>query len=175
MDLKSILEAVLFVSTKPVSFRTLVKKLPEFSPEQIMETVRILIKEYNNEERAIEIVEVARGYQMRTKPRYSEYVKRFVKVKEQHLTKSMLETLAIVAYKQPITKKEIDRIRGVDSARAIKQLLEKKLIRIAGRERVLSSVIFETTDFFLECFGLKSLNELPNFAELEDVGIVTGN
>lgn len=171
MELKSIIEAVLFVSSKPLSFNALVKKLPEFKPEEIMEAIKTLLQEYNKKERPVEIVEVARGYQMRTKTEYSEYVKRFVRMREPSLTKSMLETLAIVAYKQPITKKEIDRIRGVDSSRALRQLLERKLIRMVGKEGVLASMLFETTEFFLESFGLKSLNQLPNFADIEDIGM----
>lgn len=167
MDLRSILEAILFVSSKPVSLEVLSKKLPEFKREEIKEALNALCEEYNKNGRAIEIVEVARGYQMRTKSGYGEYLKRFVKVRSPALTKSQMETLAIVAYKQPITKREIDKLRGVDSSRALRELLEKRLIKAHGDKKPFSSLEFQTTELFLEYFGLKSLNELPNFSEIE--------
>jgi segregation and condensation protein B len=171
MEIKSIVEAILFVTTRPLSLDTLSRKLPEFRREDIFDAIKTLEDEYKRRGGPLEIVEVARGYQIRTRPEYSDYIKRFVRVKEPSLTKSMIETLAIVAYKQPITKKEIDKIRGVDSSRALKLLLERRLIRVAGKEKVLASMTFETTDLFLESFGLKSINELPDYSELEDKDI----
>ncbi|MCS7280835.1 MAG: SMC-Scp complex subunit ScpB [Desulfobacterota bacterium] len=171
MNLKTILEAILFVSSKPISFSLIAKRLPEFDPQDIKQALDELVKEYKENGRPIEIVEVATGYHMRTKKTYATYIERFVKKREPILTKSMLETLAIVAYKQPITKKEIDRLRGVDSSRALKGLLEKGFIRVSGKNKALSSTVFETTEIFLESFGLKSLSDLPGVSEAEELGL----
>jgi segregation and condensation protein B len=168
MELKRIIEAVLFVSGKPVTLKGLDKKLEGCSMADIERTIKELISEYNYSERAIEIVEVSGGYQMRTKTDFKDWVKRFVKEKDVELTKSVLETLAIVAYKQPITKREIDTLRGVESSRAVKQLLERRFIEIAGRkEEVGKPIVFRTTNRFLEVYGLKCIEDLPTIKELE--------
>jgi segregation and condensation protein B len=168
MELKRIIEAVLFVSGKPVTLKGLNKRLEGCSMADIEGTVKELMSEYNYSERAIEIVEVSGGYQMRTKIDFKEWVKRFVKEKDVELTKSVLEALAIIAYRQPITKREVDALRGVDSSRAIKQLLERKFIEIAGRnEEIGKPIVFRTTNRFLEVYGLKCLEDLPTIKELE--------
>jgi segregation and condensation protein B len=115
-------------------------------------------------------VEVAGGWQMRTKAEYREWLKRFVREKDVGLTKSTLEALSIIAYKQPITKKEIDSVRGVDSARAIKLLLERRLITIAGKDGGGGKkIIFRTTEKFLEVFGLRSIEDLPTYKDIESL------
>ncbi|MCX5807622.1 MAG: SMC-Scp complex subunit ScpB [Proteobacteria bacterium] len=168
MELKRIIEAVLFVSGKPVTLKGLNKRLESCSMADIEGTVKELMSEYNYSERAIEIVEVSGGYQMRTKIDFKEWVKRFVKEKDVELTKSVLEALAIIAYRQPITKREVDALRGVDSSRAIKQLLERKFIEIAGRnEEIGKPIVFRTTNRFLEVYGLMCLEDLPTIKELE--------
>jgi segregation and condensation protein B len=130
--------------------------------------MRELVTEYNYSERALEIVEVSGGWQMRTKTDYKEWVKRFVKEKDVELTKSVLEALAIIAYRQPVTKREVDNLRGVDSSRAVKQLLERKFIEIAGRnEEAGKPIVFRTTNRFLEVYGLKCIEDLPTIKELE--------
>lgn len=168
MELKRIIEAVLFVSSKPVALRGLYKKLEGCSIKDIEEALNELITEYNYSDRALEIVEVSGGYQMRTKLDYKDCVKRFVKEKDVELTRSVLEALAVIAYKQPVAKREVDTIRGVDSSRAIKHLLERKLIEIAGRnEDDGKQIVFRTTNRFLEVYGLRSLGDLPTIKELE--------
>lgn len=168
MSLTKIIESILFSSPRPVSLKLFYKKLPEFPPEEIGNALRELLHEYNALQRSVEIVEVAGGYQMRTRIDYREWVKRFVKEKDVGLTKSVLETLSIVAYKQPVAKKEIDTIRGVDSTRAVKQLLERRLIEIAGRDGDTGKKLaFRTTDKFLETYGLNSLEDLPTLKEIE--------
>jgi segregation and condensation protein B len=170
MELKKIIEAILFSSSKPVAPKILKKRLEEYSSEEIDEALRELITEYNNMDRAVEIAEVASGFQMKTKPLYKEWVTRFVKEKDVGLTKSMLETLSIVAYKQPVTKKDIDNVRGVDSTRAIKLLLERKLINIAGKnEDAGKKITFRTTDKFLEVYGLRSIEGLPTYKDIESL------
>jgi len=132
--------------------------------------MQALMEEYRSAGRAVEIVEVSGGYQMRTRVTYRDHVKRFVREKESGLTRPMLETLAIIAYRQPVAKREIDSLRGVDSARTIRQLLERKLIEIAGRNEELGKpIIFRTTPRFLELFGLKNLRDLPTIREIESL------
>ncbi|HOE18489.1 MAG TPA: SMC-Scp complex subunit ScpB [Syntrophorhabdaceae bacterium] len=168
MELTRIIESILFASPKPISLKLFHKRLPEFPPEDIEKSLHELVHEYKELRRSFEIVEVAGGYQMRTKIDYREWARRFVKEKDVSLTKSVLETLSIVAYKQPVAKKEIDTIRGVDSTRAVKQLLERRLIEIAGRNGDEGKrLVFRTTDKFLEAYGLKSLEDLPTLKEIE--------
>jgi segregation and condensation protein B len=168
MELKRIIEAVLFVAGRPVALKTLYKKLEGCSGEDIGQALRELINEYNYSDRAIEIIEVSGGYQMRTKLDYKDWVKRFVKEKDVEPTRAVLETLAVIAYKQPVAKREVDNIRGVDSSRAIKHLLERKLVEIAGRNEDLGKpIVFRTTDRFLEVYGLRGIEDLPTTKELE--------
>ena len=132
--------------------------------------MQALVEEYKGAGRAVEIVEVSGGYQMRTRVAYRDHVKRFVREKESGLTRPMLETLAIIAYRQPVAKREIDSLRGVDSARTVRQLLDRKLIEIAGRNEELGKpIIFRTTTRFLELFGLKNLRDLPTIKEIESL------
>lgn len=167
-ELVRIIEAVLFSSPKPVKLKTLVKRLDGFSGNAVEEALRCLIEEYRHSERAIEIAHVSGGFQMRTKIPYKDWVKRFLREKEVGLTRPMLEALSLIAYRQPLTKREIDAMRGVDSARVIKQLLEKKLIEIAGRaEDFGKPMTFKTTETFLEVYGLKDISDLPTLKEMD--------
>ncbi len=107
---------------------------------------------------------------MRTKVEYREWVKRFIKERNPGLTRPMLEALSLIAYKQPITKREIDTLRGVDSTRVIRQLIEKRLIEMAGRtEDVGKPMAFRTTDAFLEAYGLKDIEDLPTLKEIKEL------
>ena len=170
MELKRIIEAILFSSSKPVTLKIIKKRLEEYPQDEIEAVLRELVNEYNNSNRSVEIAEVAGGYQMRTRPEYRDWVKRFVREKDVGLTKSMLETLSIIAYKQPITKKEIDSVRGVDSARAIKFLLERKLIGIGGRNGDAGKrIVFKTTEKFLEVYGLRGVDDLPTYKDMESL------
>ena len=153
MELKRIIEAVLFSSARPITVKQMTKRMDDLPPQEVLRALDELIVEYNLTDRAVSIVEVSGGYQMRTKVEYRDWVKRFVKEKDMGLTRSIIETLSIIAYKQPISKREIDRLRGVDSSRAIKQLLEKKLIELGGRlEDAGKPMVFRTTKLFLETF-----------------------
>ncbi len=170
MELKNIIEAVLFSSARPVTLKQIAKKLTEFPPDRIEQALGTLLGEYNDPGRSIEIAQVAGGYQMRTRAAFRDHVKRFVREKDVGLTRSMLEVLSIIAYKQPVTKKDIDVVRGVDSARAIKHLLERRLIEIAGRNGDAGKrIVFRTTARFLEVYGLKSLEDLPTYKEIESL------
>ncbi len=167
-ELERILEAIIFTSSKPITFKRLQKGLPEFTVLELQSALSGLIAAYAASERAFEIAEVSAAYQMRTKLGYRDWVKRFVKEKEVGLTKAVLETLAVIAYRQPIAKREIDGLRGVDSTRSVRQLLDRKLIEIAGRnDDVGHPMVFRTTRKFLELFGLRDTGDLPTLKELE--------
>ncbi|OPY83535.1 MAG: Segregation and condensation protein B [Syntrophorhabdus sp. PtaU1.Bin153] len=170
MDLRRIIEAILFSSPRPVRVKTLCKKLEGYKDNDIKQALKELTEEYHSPDRSIEIVPVSGGYQMRTRIEYREWVKKFVKERNTGLTRPMLEALSLIAYKQPITKKEIDTLRGVDSARVIKQLIEKRLIQIGGRtEDVGKPMVFTTTDTFLEVYGLKHIEDLPTLKEIKEL------
>ncbi len=170
MELKNIIEAVLFSSPRPVTVKQAARRLSEFSLEEIENAFRTLVAEYSEPGRSVEVAQVAGGFQMRTKVAYRDWVRRFVREKDVGLSRPMLETLSIIAYKQPVTKKEIDLVRGVDSARAIKHLLERRLVEIAGRNGEAGKrMVFGTTQRFLEVYGLKSLEDLPTYKEIESL------
>jgi segregation and condensation protein B len=170
MELKRILEAVLFSSSRPLAAQKLFKRLEVHPLEEIKKALRDLIDDYRRSESAFEIVEVSGGYQMRTRVEYRDWVKRFAKEKDIELTRSMLETLSIVAYRQPVTKREIDGLRGVDSVRSIKHLLERRLIELAGRNGDSGKMMtFRTTGRFLEVYGLRNIDDLPTYKEMESL------
>ena len=167
-ELERILEAIIFSSSKPITLKRLQKGLPEFTALELQSALSGLVAAYAASDRAVEIVEVSAAYQMRTRLGYKDWVKRFVKEKEVGLTRAVLETLAVVAYRQPIAKREIDGLRGVDSSRSVRQLLDRKLIEIAGRNQdVGHPMVFRTTRKFLELFGLRDTGDLPTLKELE--------
>jgi segregation and condensation protein B len=169
-ELIRIVEAILFSSSRPISLKRLTKKLEEFTELEISAALQQLVQEYRDADRAMEIVEAADGYQIRTKIAFKEWVKRFSREKDPGLTKAMLETLSIVAYKQPITKRDLDLLRGVDSVWALKQLLQRRLVEIAGRaEEPGRPMVFRTTNRFLEVFGLKHIRDLPTIKEIEAI------
>jgi segregation and condensation protein B len=167
-DLKRIIETALFVATRPLTVKSIQRKLNGPSLNEIEGALTELLKEYKYSDRALEIVPVSGGYQMRTKTDYREYAKLFVREKTIGLTRSMVETLSLVAYKQPIAKAEIDRMRGVDSSRTIKQLLDRGLVEMAGRkEDAGRPLTFQTTRRFLEVFSLNEIGDLPTLREIE--------
>ncbi|MCX7769931.1 MAG: SMC-Scp complex subunit ScpB [Proteobacteria bacterium] len=165
-----IVEAMIFSSENPLSAEKIASIL-ELNKEDVEEIIKILMKEYNhNEMHGIEIVEIGGGYFFRTKIPYAPFIRKIVMGKESDLSKSAMETLAIIAYKQPITRAEIEHIRGVDSSNPIRSLLEKKLIKIQGRKDVPGRPhVYGTTKEFLKAFGLKDLSELPNIKEIKEI------
>jgi segregation and condensation protein B len=167
-ELETILETILFSASKPITLKRLHKGLPEFTPLEIQAAIENLMARCSEQGSGIEIVEVSAGYQIRTKPDYKEWVKRFVKEKDVGLTRAVMETLAVIAYRQPIAKRDIDNLRGVDSIRCIRQLLDRRLVEIAGRTREPGkAMVFQTTRKFLEMFGLRDVGDLPTVKELE--------
>lgn len=164
---KSILEALLFLSGEVIGAQSLreILGLPEGDIRNLMNE---LITEYRERNQGLLIVEVAQGYQMVTNPAYAEWVKKFRSTHaSSKLSMPALETLAIIAYKQPIIKAEIEQIRGVNSDSAIRTLSEKRLIKIMGRKEAPGRpFLYGTTREFLQYFGLKDLTELPLLKDL---------
>lgn len=166
-EIKPILESLLFVSESPIQLETLTKILHETNKEAILEGIHQIKTEYEEESKGMELVEVAGGYQFRTKSKWAEWVHRLKKIKAAKLSRSALETLAIVAYRQPIIRPEIEEIRGVDSGWVLRTLLEKELIKMMGRKDIPGRpILYGTTKAFLELFGLNSLSELPTLKEI---------
>ncbi len=163
---KAILEAILFVAGEPVDINSF-KKAIELHETEIKRLLNELIVEYKDRNSGLIIAEIADGYQLITNPDYGTWIKRFKNINQTNkLSQSALETLAIIAYKQPITKLEIDQIRGVNSDGAIKGLLDKRLIKIVGKkESPGRPFLYSTTKEFLQYFGLKNLSDLPPINE----------
>lgn len=164
---KSVLEALLFLSGEVLTVST-IKEILEIDDSETARLLGELISEYQNRNSGLLIVEVAHGYQMVTNPEYAEWVRKF---KSTHASSKLsmpaLETLAIIAYKQPIIRAEIEQIRGVNSDSAIKTLYEKRLIKIMGRKEAPGRpFLYGTTREFLQYFGLKDLSELPTLKDL---------
>ena len=167
-DIKPILESLFFVSDSPIRLETLVEILPESNKEAILEGIRQIQAEYEDPSKGIELVEVAGGYQFRTKPIWAEWVNRLKKAKAVKLSQSALETLAIVAYRQPVIRPAIEEIRGVDSGSVLQTLLEKGLIKMMGRKDLPGRpIVYGTTKTFLELFGLNTLSDLPTLKEIQ--------
>ena len=172
---KSIIEAMFFVTDKPLFVNEIKGALEEVDTREIKEIIAELAKEYESSSRAFRLKEIAGGYQIVTDPMLAPWLKKLYKTSgADRLRGPSLETLAIIAYKQPVSKAEIEAIRGVNVDGVLKTLIERNLIRIAGRkETVGRPIIYGTTSEFLQYFGLNSLEELPklegfNFTE-EDI------
>lgn len=171
IELKNAIEAILFVSSKPVSKDILSKILPiNGNNDLVDQALNILIKEYNFPNKGVFLREVAGGYQIASREKYGEIVNKFlIHNKRRNLSGHALETLAIIAYKQPITLAEISEYRGKNSSHSIKTLLEKKLIKISGRKNIIGKpFLYSTTSEFLILFGLNNLSELPKITEFNE-------
>jgi len=167
-DIKPILEGLLFVSESPVRLETLIEILPESNREAILEGIHQIKTEYEDSCKGLELVEIAGGYQFRTKPKWADWINRLKKAKAVKLSQSALEALAIIAYRQPIIRPAIEEIRGVDSGWVLRTLLEKGLIKITGRKELPGRpIIYGTTKAFLELFGLNTLSDLPTLKEIQ--------
>ena len=168
-EIKRIVEALLFAAHEPVPIRKIVDIVQGAEPNEVKEAIEQLCVEYNTYDRAFQIEEIANGFQLLSRPEYHEWVSKLVKKSnEAKLSHSSLETLAIIAYKQPIIRADIEAIRGVQSGQIIRTLIEKNLVRITGRDEILGRpLLYGTTKKFLEHFSLKSIKDLPKVEELE--------
>jgi segregation and condensation protein B len=171
-ELKAILEAVLFVSPEPVPVARLMSILGTVSKTEVVQALEILTHDLDQEGRGIQLVQVAGGYRLVTKQEYGPWLKRMDKSKAaQKLSRSALESLAIIAYKQPLVRSEIEEIRGVETSGVLRTLCERKLVRIVGRKDVPGRpIMYGTTKFFLEHFGLQDLSQLPPLREFKELG-----
>lgn len=176
--LRSIIESLVLLSAEPVPLARIVDVIrqedPTTEPEAIKAAADALLSRYGDPERPIargfRVEELSGALQLRTVAENAPYVRLFLSAKPQRLSKASLETLAVIAYRQPVTKPEVETIRGVDCGAALKQLLERDLIRIIGkREEIGRPIIYGTTKYFLEFFGVRSLAELPTLREYHEL------
>ncbi|MBP7341343.1 MAG: SMC-Scp complex subunit ScpB [Syntrophaceae bacterium] len=169
-NISSIVEALLLASESPVTVEKICSVLDGAGKKEVEEAIAALMAGYDERASGISIQEIAGGYQLRTRPELAVWVKKLKGSKPATLSPAALETLAIVAYRQPIVKADIEHIRGVDVSAPLKGLLEKKLIRIVGRMDVPGKpIIYGTTKKFLEVFNLKELADLPTMRELKEL------
>jgi segregation and condensation protein B len=169
-DLKAIIESLLFVADKPMSVEKLAEIIEEAEAKAIRGALDELLDEFNNPGRGFRLHEVAGGYQFRTHPECQAYIRRMLKPAPSRLSRAALETLAIIAYKQPIIRSDIEHIRGVDSGGVLRVLMEKKLVRVLGRREIPGRpLIYATTKHFLEVFDLKNLRDLPTPKEIAEL------
>ena len=167
-DLKNIIESMLFVSDDPLTIDRIKNVLTFADTKEIRNTLKVLLDEYESRKGGFFLHEVAGGYQIRTRPEYTEWIKRLVKPNPRRISKAALETLAIIAYKQPVIRSDIEHIRGVDCGGVIRMLFERKLVRVLGRKKIPGRpLIYATTKQFLETFDLKNLKDLPTPKEIE--------
>jgi segregation and condensation protein B len=170
-ELKPVIEALLFVAEEPLAFKQLCKLLGEVEEADARAALEGLVVDYQAPERGLELREIAGGWRISTRPEHHEFIRKYLKSRPSaRLSLPALETLAVIAYKQPITVPEILEIRGVTSTSAIKTLLEKRLIVTRGRkETVGRPMMYGTSKEFLLQFGLRDLTELPSIEDFEEL------
>lgn len=168
-EYEAVIEAALFVAGEEVSLTALADMI-EMDKATTKAIVNTLIARYSDENRGMRIIEIGEGYQMCTSPSCFETIRKIYKVREKHgLSPTLLETLAIIAYKQPVTKAEIEEIRGVNSDHAVNRLVEKGLVCETGKKDVPGKpILFGTTTEFLRYFGFKGMDDLPELEESEN-------
>ncbi|MDH4100619.1 MAG: SMC-Scp complex subunit ScpB [Nitrospirota bacterium] len=168
---KAIIEALLLVSTEPLTLQQVTDLLEGQSRADVEKIIEDLRASYDREGRGFQVVAVAGGYQLVTRPEYARWIRQLKENKSQTaLSRPALETLAIIAYKQPVIRADIDDIRGVNSGGVLKNLMERGLVKIAGRKDLPGRpIMYATTTLFLKQFGLVSLKDLPSLKEFEQV------
>jgi len=171
IELKSLMEALLFTATEPLNLDHFTSVISETSKEELKETLEEMQAEYDTRQAGFVLREIAGGYQMHSNPRWHSQIQAlFSKPLVTRLSRSALETLAVIAYKQPITLPEISEIRSCNAAGAVKTLLECNFTRVLGRKRVVGRpFLYGTTREFLVHFGLKDLSEMPQLEEFEEL------
>jgi segregation and condensation protein B len=169
-DLKAIVEALVFASPEPVTVKTLSKLLDGESKDDIVAAIEVLKEQYSRPG-GLQLVEVAGGYEIVTRPELHEWVRRmFHERTTQKLSVAALETLAVIAYKQPVTAPEVAEIRGVNATGVLGTLIERKLVKIVGRKQVVGRpFLYGTTREFLERFGLNDLSDLPKVEDMSEL------
>ena len=170
-EIKPVIEALLFVAEEPLAIKQLCRILGRLEETVVVEALNELIREHDERGSGLEIRELAGGWRLSTRAQYHEFIRKYLKTRPTaRLSLPALETLAVIAYKQPITIPEILEIRGVTSSSAIKTLLEKRLIVTRGRKDTVGRpMLYGTSKEFLIQFGLKDLSELPSIEDFEDL------
>ena len=172
VELKPIIETLIYLAEEPLTIESLVKILGKENEDSIRKLVKSLKEQYQKSDSGIEIKEVADGFKMSTKPEYHDWVQKYIKHRKGPVRLSLpaLETLAVIAYKQPVTLPEIQDVRGVNAVGVMKNLIEKKLVTMGGRKNVIGRpILYRTTKDFLVQFGLKNLSELPSLEEYQEM------
>lgn len=170
-DIKNIIESLLFVAQEPLTVDRLKKILNHAETKEIRTALQDIETEFDARKGGFYLHRVAGGYQVRSRPEYSDWIKRLLQPKPFRLSKAALETLATIAYKQPIIRSDVEHVRGVDCGGVLKVLLERGFIRVMGRKEIPGRpLIYGTTKRFLEVFGLETLKDLPTPKEIEELG-----
>ena len=169
-DLENIVESLLFVADEPLTIDRLKKVLDFTGTSEIQQVLNNLKDYYENRKGGFYLSEVAGGYQFRTRHEYMEWLKRLIQPHPLRLSKPALETLATIAYKQPVMRSDIEHIRGVDCGGILRMLMKRKLVRVLGRKEIPGRpLIYATTKQFLEIFELKDLKDLPTPQEIQEL------
>jgi segregation and condensation protein B len=170
-EIKKIVEALIFASDSPISENRIKNVITELDSLHIHEIVDELNNDYDQHDHSFKIVRLAGGYQFVTRKEYANYIKQYYKGRSKsRLSRAALETLAIIAFKQPISRPEIDSIRGVNSDGVVKNLLERNLIQISGRSETIGrALLYSTTPEFLQYFGVNDISDLPRPREIEEL------
>jgi len=167
---RQIVEALIVAAGEPVSAALLAEIVPGLDASEVPGLVAELRSEYEAQGRALEIWEVAGGFQLRTHASVAPYLRLLHRERAVRLTRAALETLAVIAYRQPVTRAEVEHVRGVDAGPLLKSLVDRKLVRIAGHREVPGRpLVYATTKRFLEVFGLPKLDDLPTLREVEEL------
>lgn len=175
-NLKKIIESLLFVSEDPITAESICKAAGNREITEVRTALDELIEEYRDRDGGFYLAGVAGGYQFKTPPENTEWIKRLIQPNTPRMSKAALETLAIIAYKQPVIRADIEHIRGVDTGGVIRMLLERKLLRVLGHKEIPGRpLIYATTKLFLQVFDLKNLKDLPSPKEIEDMALESGS
>lgn len=167
---KKIVEALILAAPEPISAARLAQIVPHLKPAGAKKLVQELKSDYDEQDHAFEVWEVAGGYQIRTRPEFSGYLRQLQTERPLRLSRAALETLSVIAYKQPVTRAEVEHVRGVDAGPVVRSLLDRKLVRVAGHREVPGRpMLYGTTKRFLEVFGLSKLDDLPTLREIEEL------
>jgi segregation and condensation protein B len=168
--LKAIIESLLFAAGEPVSLNRLAAVLDSVPKEEIRNALGALGAQYAQGGRGLTVEEVGGGFQLRTRKEFAPQIRKLLAGKPPRLSRSLLETLAIIAYRQPVTRPEIEQVRGVDCGGVLETLLERRLVKIEGRKEAPGRpMLYATTPEFLEVFGLKDLDSLPDLKEFQEI------
>jgi len=166
-DITPIIESLLFVADTPLSIARMAEILEQDDHADVRDAVRRLADEYDRRQGGFYLCEVAGGYQLRTRPEHKQWIRRMLRSGPARLSRAAMETLAIVAYRQPVLRSDVEHIRGVDCGGVLRVLLERKIIKILGRKEMPGRpLLYGTTRKFLEMFNLKDLKDLPTPKEL---------